>query len=78
MKALRRRTSIAFHLEVVQLHRRSDAQNPLERFCPDSNQGLNIGYQVQDVGVGTGYNRHERFSRQRTSRKLVAKSSIKP
>lgn len=49
MKALRWRTSIAFHLEVVQLHNRSDAQYPLQRSCPDSKHGLNLGYPCKNV-----------------------------
>jgi hypothetical protein len=51
MKTSRWRTSIAFHLEVVQVHNRSDAQDPLERFCPDSNQGFKYGLRVQEVGL---------------------------
>jgi hypothetical protein len=60
MKASRWRKSIAFHLGVVQLHNRSDAQNPLERFCPDSKRVLN-SVQIWLTGArsGTGYNAHE-------------------
>jgi hypothetical protein len=60
MKASRWRTSIAFHLGVVQLHKRSDAQNPLERFCSDSKRVLNrVQIWVTGARCGTGYNTHE-------------------